>query len=50
MLNSDQPAEALAQIKEIQIVVEHQYDEVREYVAFPAHHEALVRVGLQRLL
>ncbi len=43
MLNSDQPAEALAEIKEIQIVVEHQYDEVREYVRSLAHADWLPR-------
>lgn len=37
MLISDQPAEALAEIKQIQIVVDHQYDEVREYVRSLAH-------------
>jgi signal transduction histidine kinase len=32
MLISDQPAEALAEIKEIQVAVAREYDDVREYV------------------
>jgi signal transduction histidine kinase len=47
MLTSHQPAEALTEIKEIQTVVDRQYDEVREYVRSLAHAE--VRPRSQRL-
>lgn len=40
MLTSHQPAEALTEIKEIQTVVDRQYDEVREFVRSLAHADA----------
>ncbi|MGZ6193661.1 MAG: sensor histidine kinase [Candidatus Binataceae bacterium] len=43
MLTSHQPAEALTEIKEIQTVVDRQYDEVREYVRSLAHADVRPR-------